>query len=414
MPFEPANEIGRRKLFEFSELLDCDLVVDAVYEGGTAGNAGDDPIAKLLPGAGNRGGFRAAGRGLSKKFVVLYSSGVDPVWPDRIDLESGRFTYYGDNKKPGHELHDTPRKGNLLLMNCFDWLHSNPNRRVSVPPFFIFQKHPTSTSSWSAEFRGLAVPGAPGLAATSDLVAVWKTTKGQRFQNYRAVFTILDAPTVSRAWIEDLSNGTPLTGNAPKAWRDWVETGHYEALTAENTITIRTVDEQLPTDVLRRSILQTVWSHFHEKPVSFEPFAAHVFQMLDGRAVVDEITRGSRDGGRDAIGRYLLGIADDPVHAEFALEAKCYQPGLDNSKPNTIGVKEVARLISRLRHRQFGVLVTTSAVSKQAYEEVREDGHPIVFISGKDIADILVDNGLNDVDAVKNLLVSQFPVSGGK
>ena len=30
--------------------------------------------------------------------------------------------------------------------------------------------------------------------ATADLVAVWKTTKGQRFQNYRAVFTVLDAP----------------------------------------------------------------------------------------------------------------------------------------------------------------------------------------------------------------------------
>jgi hypothetical protein len=41
--------------------------------------------------------------------------------------------------------------------------------------------------------------------------------------------------------------------------------------------------------------------------------------------------RGSNyfDVGRDAIGRYLLGLMDDPVYAEFSLEAKCYQPGLD-------------------------------------------------------------------------------------
>ncbi|MCP1762460.1 O-acetyl-ADP-ribose deacetylase (regulator of RNase III) [Bradyrhizobium japonicum] len=36
------------------------------------------------------------------------------------------------------------------------------------------------------------------------------------------------------------------------------------------------------------------------------------------------------------------------------LEAKCYGSG------NSVGVREMSRLISRLRHRQFGVLVTTS------------------------------------------------------
>jgi Restriction endonuclease len=66
-------------------------------------------------------------------------------------------------------------------------------------------------------------------------------------------------------------------------------------------------------------------------------------------------------------------FADDPVYAEFSLEAKCYQPGFDGKVVNTIGVREVSRLISRIRHRQFGVLVTTSVVAPQAYEEVRED-----------------------------------------
>ena len=36
---------------------------------------------------------------------------------------------------------------------------------------------------------------------------------------------------------------------------------------------------------------------------------------------------------------------------------------------NSVGVKELARLISRIKHREFGVLVTTSYVNEQAYRE---------------------------------------------
>ena len=112
---------------------------------------------------------------------------------------------------------------------------------------------------------------------------------------------------------------------------------------------------------------------------------------------------------RDAVGRYLLGLSDDPVYAEFSLEAKCYQPGFNGKSVNRIGVKEVSRLISRIRHRQFGVLVTTSVVHKQAYQEVREDRHPIIFISGRDIAEILVRAGFNTPQAVTTFLEIEFP-----
>jgi hypothetical protein len=73
-------------------------------------------------------------------------------------------------------------------------------------------------------------------------------------------------------------------------------------------------------------------------------------------------------------------------------------------------VKEVSRLISRIRHRQFGVLVTTSLIARQAYEEVREDRHPILFISGRDVAEILIANGFNTVERVAALLASEFEV----
>ena len=65
---------------------------------------------------------------------------------------------------------------------------------------------------------------------------------------------------------------------------------------------------------------------------------------------------------------------------------------------------------AQLRHRQFGVLVTTSVIGQQAYEEVREDSHPIVFICGKDIADILTTKGLNTAAAVKRLLEADYPL----
>ena len=96
-----------------------------------------------------------------------------------------------------------------------------------------------------------------------------------------------------------------------------------------------------------------------------------------------DITRPWRDGGRDALGKYFIGYGDSSLMVDFALEAKCY------SSNSGVGVKELSRLISRLRHRQFGVLITTSYLSKQAYEELKDDAHPVIIICAKDIVDVL-------------------------
>jgi Restriction endonuclease AspBHI N-terminal/Restriction endonuclease len=398
------------RVIAFEELSKADLVIDAVYEGGSAGHAGDDPINKVLPGVGNQGGFRDAGRGDDKKFVVLYTSGEDSDWPDDLDLNTGQFVYYGDNKTPGHELHDTGRGGNRLLRRVFDKLHAVKSDRAAIPPFFVFKKYPTPRSTRSVQFVGLAAPGFRGLPATSDLVAVWKTSDGQRFQNYRAVFTMLNVPVVKRAWLDDLVAGSALTENAPAAWCEWLRFGRYQPLAAESTTVIRSQEAQTPDTRAKIGILRTVWKHFKEAPRAFEFFAARLFQMHDPRVIIDEITRASVDGGRDAIGRYLLGLNADPVYAEFSLEAKCYAPGIDGMTANTVGVKEVSRLISRIRHRQFGVLVTTSVVARQAYEEVRDDRHPIIFLAGKDITDILTKTGYGTPELVENLLRNEFAV----
>tara|TARA_R110002096_G_scaffold436086_1_gene667159 strand:+ start:49832 stop:50077 length:246 start_codon:yes stop_codon:yes gene_type:complete len=71
----------------------------------------------------------------------------------------------------------------------------------------------------------LAAPGAPDLAETQDLTAIWKTKDGKRFQNYKAVFTILDVDVVARTWIEALIDGKAQRDDGPDAWREWIETG---------------------------------------------------------------------------------------------------------------------------------------------------------------------------------------------
>ena len=376
------------QIFSFDQLSEADLIVDAVYEG-ASGHLKGEPISKLLPGCGNMGGFRVAGRANERKFVVLYTSGGDKDWPDNIDAATGRFIYYGDNKTPGHELHDTPQKGNLLLKYVFESLHSSIGPRKDIPPFFVFQKFPTVKSSRSVQFKGIAVPGYPGVAFTEDLVAVWKTSERQRFQNYRALFTILDDASIKRKWVNMLY-GNSHSDDAPQSFLKWKATGKYSPLISPPTTVIRNTQDQKPVNVTQEQIISTIFNYFKDNPKRFEACAAAIFRLHDDKAIIDEITRGAVDGGRDTIGRYGMGIAEDPVYVEFSLEAKCYQPAVDGNKPTTVGVKEVSRLISRIRNRQFGVLVTTSIVAKQAYEEVREDGHPIIFICGKDIVEILV------------------------
>jgi hypothetical protein len=408
------------KIIPNHQIARSDLFVDAVYEGGaTSKSVSSDALSKLLPGVGNQGGFRASGRGEDKRLAVLYTSGEDKDWPDQITTASGQFVYFGDNKTPGHELHDTQRGGNRLLRRAFDLLHASPPEREKIPPFLIFAKYPTAASARSVQFKGLAVPGFPGMPPIEDLVAVWKTAAGQRFQNYRAVFTILDIAVVHRRWIDAILSDQDHRPYQPSALSRWIASASYAPLASEPTTIIRTTKEQTPEPGIKTQLLMTIYENFKESPHAFESFAAKLFQMHDSRVIVDQVTRNAVDGGRDAIGRYLIGIADDPIHVEFSLEAKCYAPPVEGMTGNLVGVREVSRLISRIRNRQFGVLVTTSAIARQAYQEVREDRHPIVFLSGGDIVNILIKAGYNTLSLLRDLLASEFrdpsvPMAGGR
>ena len=292
----------RNRVFSFEQLPSSDLILDANYKGGNQKNAGDDPISKLM-GCGNQGGFRYKGSLVEDKIelCVLYSELSDPDWPDALDLESGIFTYYGDNKKPGYRLNDTKKKGNLILERAFGSLHTG--ERSLIPPFFVFTK---GFKGRDVIFRGLAVPGVKTMSQSDDLIAVWKTKNAQRFQNYKASFTILNIEFASRAWIRDLWMGNPLSDNTPIQWKTWVDIGEYVPLLAPKTKKYRTKTEQLPSTKLEEKVLRCVVSYFkshQDREYAFEKCAAELARLMDSNIIEYDLSRYWRDGGRDAVGK---------------------------------------------------------------------------------------------------------------
>jgi hypothetical protein len=386
------------RIIPFEKLASADLHVDAVYEAGTAKNLGAEPIVKMLP-VGNAGGFRVSGKAPNPNLVVLFTSGEEGEWPDHIDPFTGIVRYFGDNRTPGKQLHETKNKGNDILRSAFERRHLEADDRITSPIFLLFER---GDKGLDAVFKGLLVPGTDYLTSDDDLVAIWRTKSGSRFQNYRAIFSILNAPTVSKQWLSDVIEGRDRLTNAPEAWREWALGSKYLYLTAPKVNKTRSKEQQLPHSKDKIKLLKTLHAHFDGNPFAFEVVALEIWKMMAANFISAETTRRSRDGGRDALGQFFIGPSTDPVGLDFVLEAKCYDP-----EKSSVGVKETSRLISRIRHSMFGVLVTTSYVAEQAYKEIRDDEHPVVIISGADIVDVLVEKGITNPAELKAWLDKQ-------
>jgi len=363
--------------------------VDAIYEGGTANNISDEPLHLLFPKCGTSGGFRKVSRADDKTkmaYVVLYTTMEELEWPDFLDEETGIFRYYGDNRKPGRKLNDTKQGGNKLLEQIFAMLHSfGPYE--DIPPFFIFSK----TFGRDMRFLGLAAPGNGNISPDRDLVAFWRTIDNKRFQNYEAYYTILDTrdEVIPRQWLKDLIfDHEASLKSAPSVWKKFISKGRegIEALKAPRIIRTPNKYDQLQSDIEGTTCLEIIRDHYSKNPQGFEACATDIVSKMDSNFIDFNLTRPWRDGGRDAIGYYVVraaGKANYPLKIDCALEAKCYSP------QNGVGVRQMSRLISRIRYRQFGIMITTSYVDKQAYEEVLEDGHPILILTATDIAAVL-------------------------
>ncbi len=121
----------------------------------------------------------------------------------------------------------------------------------------------------------------------------------------------------------------------------------------------------------------------------FEFAAVEIVQLMDPRFSELTVTQRFRDGGRDATGSYRVGHDDHQIHLSAIVEAKLWKEDYD------VGVKPMSRLISRIRHRDIGVFVTTSCFNKQVQQELIDDNHPVILVSGGDIARILIANEMN-------------------
>ena len=390
------------------------LYIDAVYKADSSKkNLSSEVLSKLL-GVKNQGGFRYLGKTESPNLVVLFTSGEDIYWRDEIDNSLGVFLYYGDNKTPGTDLHKTNLHGNEILRYVFGLAVSNNlEARKHIPPILVFKKQ----SGRDVKFLGLAVPGIKGKPSKDWLTAVWGSNKkGDRFQNYKAFFTILNTASgnslesgfgINLAWLNDIEAGKAFDSNyAPKAWKSYIEKSTYVPLIARQEKFKRTKEEQLPSESNKLQMLKLLQNFFiaKDRGYSFEQFAAYITECMDEAIVDIEVTRPFKDGGFDAVGRYkIFKNVENSVFVEFYLQAKCYNVN------NAVTVKDTSRLISRIKSRQFGIMITTSYVADQAYKEILEDGHPIVIITGKDIVEYLFNElELRDAVELNNWLTKNY------
>lgn len=388
---------------KYSDLSSSDLIVNAVYESNGLTHFGGEVLHPLL-GVQNEGGFRPKNNiNNQTAYMVLEATNSNPDWIDEFDYEFGRVLYYGDNCEPGVELHNSPKGGNKRLYEYFQKL--SQKQYNEIPPIFLFGPD----VGRNRKFIGLVVPGDNRLAESEQLVAVWRKKNGKIYQNYKAIFTILDVAKISRKWIDDLIDGKGLTSeHAPVAWKKWYKNGTYIPLcTDKKDISHRGTTEQIPKTHLGQNIIKEIYNYFNhsgkKSAYFFELCAIRIVEMMDANYHDIKHTQFVKDGGRDAIGLYRIGKLADGIDIEFALEAKRYS--LDHG----VNVKDLSRLISRIRHRQFGVLVTTSYLNPSAYKELREDAHPIIVISAIDIVNILHNSGIKTVEEVKEWLQLNFP-----
>ena len=117
---------------------------------GASGGIGNELVKKFVSLGGE-----VMGSGTNtenRNWVVLFTTGKDPDWPDALDARNGKFIYFGDNKTPGRELHDTNKGGNNILRFTFEQLHLPDKSREKLLvklAVFVIEFSPTFNSNKS-------------------------------------------------------------------------------------------------------------------------------------------------------------------------------------------------------------------------------------------------------------------------
>lgn len=187
-----------------------DLQAGSFYPWTPAGYAGE-PITKLLPVSNTRGIRIATRSDGSVALIVLYDTNEQSQWPNNFDEKTGILTYFGDNRDLDKPFDSKP--GNMRLQEAFGVLHDRMLERTRIPLFLYFKK---STSQPGVFFVGLFTPGGANLEPGQDMFVVADPS------NICAKFTKLEAPTISRAFLDAFIE-SPTKSFAPSAYVDWAE-----------------------------------------------------------------------------------------------------------------------------------------------------------------------------------------------
>lgn len=362
------------------------------YVDDIANSKSRDQFVTWIPGMGNSKGIRPVRFKKIKTdlpaFIILLTRQsshrhLNP-WDDIIDYVSGQIFYWGDakfNKEKSYSDFD----GNKVLLRSFEY-HTEGGF-YKVPPILHFTKSEKGRVTFN------------GLCAFTKLELTWFEDEGKPVKNFRYELVILDEEEVSTEWLYSRVNSddiSEINSKAPKAWIDYIK-GRPQKIDVFKK-EIKSKEQQLPVS---KSDLQVLKSLHDLTPTQFEKALVELFRELPHVHHNIAGTRPSKDGGFDFYGEFSLPF---PIgyRIQFLGEAKKY--GINNP----VSPDKVSRLVARLDRGQFGIFVTTSYYTKQAQEEILEDGYPVKLYSGIDLINFLKELRLIDSGQIKSEWIQEI------
>ena len=304
-------------------------------------------------------------------FIVTtkHTTGSDSPWEDSIDNFNGLIKYWGDAKyQKGKDTDDW--EGNKILLNVNEKrLEGNLKE---IPPIFYFENEPGQVIL-------------KGMCVLENVEKKWFYHDEKRIKNYHFTLGIMDVEFISPNWIKHRARfGNDNHEDCPSEWKNFIKKGTYNRLqTWKNKI--KKTEEQTPEpnskeDKFLKSLIA----------MPFDKFETAIVEMLRANKITHSInqTRKTKDGGLDMEGHFEL---PSPLNYEifFKGEVKRHK--------NSIGPGKVSRLVARLRRGEYGLFFTTSYYTKQAQEEVIEDGYPVKLFSGIDMYNLF-----ENADMIRN------------
>ena len=163
---------------------------------------------------------------------------------------------------------------NQFLRNIYDRLSKNNfEDRKKITPIFLFE---SKKEYKGVQFKGLIVHGNSNYDDKDILTAVWASKEnGDRFQNYKAIFTLLDTKeessnepnksSIDLRWLDDIKNELCYESVYVQiSYKRWVKKGIYTPFETIRLNNVRTKEEQLPSEPQKLKMLKIIHDYFYD------------------------------------------------------------------------------------------------------------------------------------------------------